>query len=236
MGLFSASNATGPPTIRRSRLATATACARTSWRVGMALSPHLVDRLVQRSGEAGGILRQVITARLAELKANGGTVHHAGYSGTCKTERPASGARAPVSTARTCPPPHKLAMGRRALLKAKSGLIRPARRSPGQAHSLSSRQLAASPSATRSGSATLPTTSTSCSSRSAPTSLTRPNNVVHCRTPIAEALLGAEEGDEVEILVRSYLKPAVLEKIVGRVHWSSCHATDRQRAVRGDNP
>ena len=44
------------------------------------------------------------------------------------------------------------------------------------------------------------------------------NNVVHCKTPIAEALLGAEEGDEVEILVRSYLKPAVLEKIVSRVH------------------
>lgn len=44
------------------------------------------------------------------------------------------------------------------------------------------------------------------------------NNVVHCRTPIAEALLGAEEGDEVEILVRSYLKPAVLEKIVSRTH------------------
>ncbi len=44
------------------------------------------------------------------------------------------------------------------------------------------------------------------------------NGVIHYKKPIAEALLGAEEGDEVEILVGSYLRPAVLEKIVTRVH------------------
>ena len=44
------------------------------------------------------------------------------------------------------------------------------------------------------------------------------NGVIHYQKPIAEALLGAEEGDEVEILVGSYLRPAVLEKIVTRVH------------------
>ncbi len=42
--------------------------------------------------------------------------------------------------------------------------------------------------------------------------------VIHYKSPIAEALLGAEEGDEVEILVGSYLRPAVLEKIVSRLH------------------
>jgi transcription elongation GreA/GreB family factor len=40
--------------------------------------------------------------------------------------------------------------------------------------------------------------------------------VIHFKKPIAEALLGAEEGDEVEILVGSYLRHAVLEKIVSR--------------------
>ena len=40
--------------------------------------------------------------------------------------------------------------------------------------------------------------------------------VIHFKKPIAEALLGAEEGDEVEILVGSYLRRAVLEKIVSR--------------------
>ena len=44
------------------------------------------------------------------------------------------------------------------------------------------------------------------------------NGVIHYKKPIAEALLGAEEGDEVEILVGCYLRPAVLEKIVTRVH------------------
>ena len=44
------------------------------------------------------------------------------------------------------------------------------------------------------------------------------NGVIHFKTPIAEALLGAEEGDEVEILVGSYLRSAVLEKIVNRLH------------------
>lgn len=42
------------------------------------------------------------------------------------------------------------------------------------------------------------------------------NGVVYYKGPIAEALLGAEEGEEVEILVGSYLRPAVLEKIVAR--------------------
>jgi hypothetical protein len=44
------------------------------------------------------------------------------------------------------------------------------------------------------------------------------NGVIHYKKPIAEALLGAEEGDEVEILVGSYLRPAVLEKIVSPLH------------------
>jgi very-short-patch-repair endonuclease len=37
--------------------------------------------------------------------------------------------------------------------------------------------------------------------------------IVHHQTPVASALLGAEEGDEVEILVGSYIRPAVIENI-----------------------
>ncbi len=38
--------------------------------------------------------------------------------------------------------------------------------------------------------------------------------IVHRQTPLASALLGAEEGDEVEILVGRYIRPAVIENIV----------------------
>jgi very-short-patch-repair endonuclease len=38
--------------------------------------------------------------------------------------------------------------------------------------------------------------------------------IIHCDTPIARALLGAEEGDEVEVLVGSYVKPAIVESII----------------------
>jgi hypothetical protein len=38
--------------------------------------------------------------------------------------------------------------------------------------------------------------------------------IVHCETPVAKALLGAEEGDEVEVLVGSYVRPAVVEQII----------------------
>jgi transcription elongation GreA/GreB family factor len=38
--------------------------------------------------------------------------------------------------------------------------------------------------------------------------------MIHYRTPLAEALLGAEKGDEVEILVGSYVRRAVIEEIV----------------------
>lgn len=41
--------------------------------------------------------------------------------------------------------------------------------------------------------------------------------VIHYRTPVASALLGAEEGDEVEVLVGSYIRPAVVESITKRV-------------------
>ena len=37
--------------------------------------------------------------------------------------------------------------------------------------------------------------------------------IIHHRTPVASALLGAEEGDEVEVLVGSYIRPAVVENI-----------------------
>jgi very-short-patch-repair endonuclease len=37
--------------------------------------------------------------------------------------------------------------------------------------------------------------------------------IVHHRTPLASALLGAEEGDEVEVLVGSYIRPAMVESI-----------------------
>ena len=37
--------------------------------------------------------------------------------------------------------------------------------------------------------------------------------IVHHRTPVASALLGAEEGDEVEVLVGSYIRPAIVEGI-----------------------
>jgi hypothetical protein len=47
------------------------------------------------------------------------------------------------------------------------------------------------------------------------------NGIIHYKKPIAEALLGAEEGDEIEILVASYLPPAILEKIINRLHWFS---------------
>lgn len=38
--------------------------------------------------------------------------------------------------------------------------------------------------------------------------------VVHFKAPIASALLGAEKGDEVEVLVGSYMRPAIVESIV----------------------
>jgi hypothetical protein len=38
--------------------------------------------------------------------------------------------------------------------------------------------------------------------------------VINCDTPIAKALLGAEEGDEVEVLVGSYVKLAIVESVV----------------------
>ncbi|MCW5673409.1 MAG: DUF4011 domain-containing protein [Xanthobacteraceae bacterium] len=40
------------------------------------------------------------------------------------------------------------------------------------------------------------------------------NGVVHFKAPIASALLGAEKGEEVEVLVGSYMRPAVVESIV----------------------
>jgi very-short-patch-repair endonuclease len=39
------------------------------------------------------------------------------------------------------------------------------------------------------------------------------HGIVHHRTPVASALLGAEAGDEVEILVGSYIRPAIIEDI-----------------------
>jgi transcription elongation GreA/GreB family factor len=39
------------------------------------------------------------------------------------------------------------------------------------------------------------------------------NGVIHFETPIAKALLGAEEGDEFDVLVGSYVRPAVVESI-----------------------
>jgi transcription elongation GreA/GreB family factor len=39
------------------------------------------------------------------------------------------------------------------------------------------------------------------------------HGIVHHRTPVASALLGAEAGDEVEILVGSYIRPAIIEGI-----------------------
>jgi len=38
--------------------------------------------------------------------------------------------------------------------------------------------------------------------------------IIHHRTPVATALLGTEEGDEVEVLVGSYIRPAVVENIL----------------------
>jgi transcription elongation GreA/GreB family factor len=38
--------------------------------------------------------------------------------------------------------------------------------------------------------------------------------IVYYETPIARALLGAEAGDEVEVLVGSYVKPAIVEQII----------------------
>jgi hypothetical protein len=44
------------------------------------------------------------------------------------------------------------------------------------------------------------------------------NGIINYKTPIAEAILDAEEGDEIEILVGSYLKSAIVEKIMPRNH------------------
>jgi very-short-patch-repair endonuclease len=38
--------------------------------------------------------------------------------------------------------------------------------------------------------------------------------IVNYETPVAKALLGAEEGDEVEVLVGSYVRPAIVERII----------------------
>jgi transcription elongation GreA/GreB family factor len=40
------------------------------------------------------------------------------------------------------------------------------------------------------------------------------NGIVHHETPMAKALLGAEEGDEVEVLVGSYVRPALVEAVI----------------------
>jgi transcription elongation GreA/GreB family factor len=40
--------------------------------------------------------------------------------------------------------------------------------------------------------------------------------IVFHETPVAKALLGAEVGDEVEVLVGSYVRPAVVERIIKR--------------------
>jgi transcription elongation GreA/GreB family factor len=48
-------------------------------------------------------------------------------------------------------------------------------------------------------------------------SKTKPDSsqgIVNYQTPIAKALLGAEVGDEVEVLVGSYVRPAVVERII----------------------
>jgi transcription elongation GreA/GreB family factor len=48
-------------------------------------------------------------------------------------------------------------------------------------------------------------------------SLSKPDpsqGIVDYETPVAQALLGAEEGDEVEVLVGSYIRPAVVECIL----------------------
>jgi transcription elongation GreA/GreB family factor len=37
--------------------------------------------------------------------------------------------------------------------------------------------------------------------------------VIHHLTPVASALLGAEEGDEIEVLVGSYIRPALVERV-----------------------
>jgi very-short-patch-repair endonuclease len=42
------------------------------------------------------------------------------------------------------------------------------------------------------------------------------NGIINYETPIAKALLGAEEGDEVEVLVGSYVRAAIVESIAGR--------------------
>jgi len=38
--------------------------------------------------------------------------------------------------------------------------------------------------------------------------------IVNHQAPVAKALLGAEVGDEVEVLVGSYVRPAVVERII----------------------
>jgi Transcription elongation factor, GreA/GreB, C-term len=40
------------------------------------------------------------------------------------------------------------------------------------------------------------------------------HGIVHYQTPVATALLGAEEGDEVEVLVGSYVRSAIVERII----------------------
>jgi transcription elongation GreA/GreB family factor len=40
------------------------------------------------------------------------------------------------------------------------------------------------------------------------------NGIIHHETPMAKALLGAEEGDEVEVLVGSYVRPALVETVI----------------------
>jgi hypothetical protein len=37
--------------------------------------------------------------------------------------------------------------------------------------------------------------------------------IIHYRAPVASALLGAEEGDEVEVLVGSFIRRALIESI-----------------------
>src|SRR5262249_48638514 len=40
------------------------------------------------------------------------------------------------------------------------------------------------------------------------------HGIIHFETPVAQALLGAEVGDEVEVLVGSYVRRAIVERII----------------------
>lgn len=60
-------------------------------------------------------------------------------------------------------------------------------------------------------------------------------SILHVKEPLAQALLGAEEGDEIEVLIGSYVRKAIIERVVKGKGENYNTARDRDRAVNDES-